>query len=71
MGNLRKAWVKWDQLLMILGSEGANVWVLGMFFNAVVQAVLLFSPYMWVMTTHMDRSLEVFHHRMVIKIAGE
>ena len=42
VGNLRKAWKSWDRLLRILGREGASPRVSGMFFKAVVQAVLFF-----------------------------
>ena len=42
VGNLSKARKKWAQLSRILGNEGANPQVLGMFFKAVVQVVLLF-----------------------------
>ena len=41
-GNLREARKKWAWLLRILEQEGENPWVSGMFFKAVVQAVLLF-----------------------------
>ena len=42
VGNLREARKKWAWLLRILEQEGENPWVSGMFFKAVVQAVLLF-----------------------------
>ena len=39
--------------------EGASPRVSGMFFKAVVQAVLLFGSEKWVMTPHMGQALEV------------
>ena len=42
VGNPRKAREKWDRLLRILGREGENMRVLGIFFKVVFQAVLLF-----------------------------
>ena len=50
--NLQKARKIWDRLSRILGREGADTWVLGSFYLAIVQAVLLFSTENWVMTPH-------------------
>ena len=36
MGNLRKSWLKWDRFSGILGQEGENTQVLGIFFKVVV-----------------------------------
>ena len=36
VGNLRKAWLKWDRLSGILVQEGENTQVLGIFFKVVV-----------------------------------
>ena len=41
-GNLRKARKSWVQITRILSREGDYLKVLGIFFKAVVQAVLLF-----------------------------
>ena len=40
-----------------IGKIGKNPRVLGMFFKAVVQAVILFGSEMWVMTPAWDRTL--------------
>ena len=58
--NLRKAQKKWSWLSRILVREGDNPWALGMFFNAVVQAVLLFGSETWVMTPCTGRYLGFF-----------
>ena len=42
----------------------------GNFFNAVVQAVLLFGAKMWVLTPRMERALESFQHEAVRRITG-
>ena len=42
VGNLCKARKSWTRLLRILGREGANLRVSGIFLKAVVQAVLFF-----------------------------
>ena len=49
-GNLRKASKIWTRMTRILGREGAEPRISGLFFNAVVQAVLLFGSEMWVLT---------------------
>ena len=40
--NLRQAWKNWALLMQFLEREGANVQTPGMFYVAVVQAVLLY-----------------------------
>ena len=40
--NFYRAMKVWSRMLRILSTEGAAPWVSGLFFNAVVQAVLLF-----------------------------
>ena len=42
VGNLKKARNSWSRLTRILGREGANPRVSGVFFKAVVQKVLIF-----------------------------
>ena len=42
VGNLRKVRNSWVQLSRILGREGENPRVSGMFFSLVVQAILIF-----------------------------
>ena len=54
-GNLQNARKSWGQMLQILSWEGADPKVLGYFFKAVVQAVLLFGAEMWVLTPRMER----------------
>ena len=55
-------------LLRILRQGGVNTRVLGIFFNAVVQAMLLFGLEMWVITPHMGRDMEGFHQRVACRI---
>ena len=42
----------------------------GIFYVAVVQAVLLFGSETWVMTPYMDKALKGFHHRVVRRMEG-
>ena len=55
VGNLGKERKSWAQLAKILRREDSNPRGSGMFFKAVVQAVLLFRLETWVLTPHMER----------------
>ena len=55
--NLSKSRNTWERLSIILGQEGANPLVLGMFLNLVVQKIFLFGSEMWVMTPCMSQDL--------------
>ena len=55
--NFWKARKMWDRLTRILGWEGTNMLVLGTFFMAVVQAVLIFGFETCEMTPLMIRDL--------------
>ena len=68
--NLQKAQGKWGRLVKIIGSEGKNWRMMGRFYVAVVQAVLIFGYETWVMTPWFDKSLESFHHRSVQRMTG-
>ena len=54
----------------MLGMEGANVWVTVTLFKAMDQASILFGFKMWVMTSHMGRSLGGGHNRLAFRLAG-
>ena len=58
--NLKKARRSWARLTRILGQEGAKPRVSGMFFKAVVKAMLLFGSETWVLTPHMGQALGIF-----------
>ena len=68
--NLHRAQGKWGRLENILVSEGADRRMVGSFYVAVVQAVLLFESNMWVLTPRLEKSLEGFHHQEVRQMAG-
>ena len=50
MINLKKLRKSWSQLTRILGREGVNLRVSMIFFNVVVQVVLLLGSETWVIT---------------------
>ena len=54
VGNLVKVRNSWGRLSRILSREGADPKVLGHFYKAVLQAVLLFGAETWVLTPRMD-----------------
>ena len=62
VGNLQEAQKIWYRLSRILGREGSSPMVLGVFFEAYVQAVLHFGVETWVMTPRIGRALVVFQH---------
>ena len=68
--KLQKARKSWGRMLRIFIREGADPKVSGLFFKAVVQAVLLLGEEMWVLTPRMERSLSRFHHRFARRLTG-
>ena len=57
-------------MLRILSWEGEFLKVLGKFFKAVVQAVLLLGAETWVLTPSMERALSGFQHRVARRPTG-
>ena len=55
-GNLGKAQKSWGRLSWVLGQEGADLKVVGYFYKAVAQAVLLFWAETWVLTQRMEKT---------------
>lgn len=55
--NLRKARKSWRMLSRLLRSENIEPRVCGMFYKAVVQAVLLYSSETWALTDSQKRCL--------------
>ena len=63
-GNLQEARKIWGWVSRILSLEGADPKLLGHFFKAEVQEVLLFGVDMWVLNPSMERDMSSFHHRV-------
>ena len=68
--NIRQAQGKWEKMVNILGSEGADKRTAGIFYVAVVQAVILFWSETWVLTHFQENSLSGFHHQAVQRKSG-
>ena len=69
-GNLQKARKSWGRMSRILSWEGADPKVLGHFFKAVVQVMLLFREETWVLTPRMEQALSSFKHRVAQRLIG-
>jgi hypothetical protein len=52
----------------VLERDGASPKAMGMFYKAVVQAVLLYGCETWTLTNPMIKALEGFHHRVARRI---
>ena len=68
VGDLRKSRKSWTRLSRVLVREGVNPILSGIFFKAVVQALLLLGEEVWVMNPHMGRALGGFQHRVARRI---
>ena len=71
VGKIRKSQKKRARIPWILGRGGGDVQVLGTFFNAVVQVVLLFGSKTWMMTPCMVRALRLFLHTVARSPTGK
>ena len=69
-GNLAKARKSWVRLQGILSRECATKRVLGNFFKAVVQQVLLFGAEKWVVSPRMKRALSAFINGAARRLTG-
>ena len=69
-GNLAKGQKSWGRIQGILRREGAKPRILGNFFKAVVQQVLLFGAETWVVTPKLERALSAFLHGAARRLTG-
>jgi transaldolase len=67
--NLKKAQQCWGMISWVLVQDGASTRAMGVFYKAVVQAVLLYGCETWTITNPMIKALESFHHRVAHRIA--
>ncbi len=68
--NLTKARKSWALVSRVLRAENASPKVCGVFYTAVVQAVLLFGSEMWKLSPLSLKSLDGFHIRAARRMAG-
>ena len=60
----------WRRLTRIFIKEGTAPQVLGFFFKAVVQSVLIFGAEIWVVTPHIGWVLEGFQDQVAQRLTG-
>jgi hypothetical protein len=70
-GNMKKARKSWGQVSRILRAMNASPKVCGVFYIAIVQAVLLFGSETWKLSPLHLKSLEGFHIRAARHMAGK
>ena len=61
--NLKKATTRWAMHKKLLRREGASPRVMGHFYKAIVQAVLLYGAESWVLTPQLITKLRTFHRK--------
>ena len=54
----------------VLGREGADSQMTGMFYITMVQAVLIYGSKKWVMSPHIGKMLGGSHHRFACRLTG-
>ena len=67
-GNLTKARKAWKMIHRLLRGENMKPRVCGMFFKAVVQAVLLYGSETWVLNDSAMRCLEGFYYHAACRV---
>lgn len=68
--NVQKAREKWALISRPLVRTGVEPRVVGMFYKAITQAVLLYGSETWVVTNPMLTALNSFHHRIARRISN-
>jgi len=61
--NILKARMQWGQLSQLLTRRGASQCLMGLFYKATIQAVLLHGAKTWTLMQPLLRLLCSFHHR--------
>ena len=74
--NMGKSRAVWRQLGKLLRQEGADNWVLTLFYRAVIQTILLFGAESWALSDAMMRIVESAHvqlflHQITRKLARQ
>uniref|UniRef100_A0A7S0FHZ4 Uncharacterized protein n=1 Tax=Minutocellus polymorphus TaxID=265543 RepID=A0A7S0FHZ4_9STRA len=62
---------KWGRVSRMLGLEGADAKVSGMFYVDVVQQILLYGSETWTVSPRVLSALESLHHRVARRLAGK
>ena len=68
--NLKRARAAWGRLSTVIAKESVPPPVAGMFYQAVVAAVLLYGSESWVLSAYDLRALEGFHVECARRLTG-
>jgi hypothetical protein len=68
--QLARARARWSRIARILTIDGASPRVMGYFYKAIIQIVLLYGSESWTLTGRMIGRLRSFHHRVAGYITG-
>ena len=68
--QLTRARARWGRIAKILTIDGASPRVMGYFYKAIIQTVLLYGSESWTLTIGMIGRLRSFHHRVARYITG-
>ena len=68
--NLSKACKQWARIAHVLSRTGASPRTSSMFYQAVVQSVLLYGSETWTLSATMLKALGGFHNRVARKLSG-
>ena len=55
----------------VLGRYGADDWMSGIIYTAVVQMVLLYGSESWVMSPRIGKAMGIIHHREIRRLTGQ
>jgi hypothetical protein len=69
MYNITKARQRWAMISKILTWQGSTPKVMGYYYKAVYQAILLYGCETWVISSATYKRLESFHHRIARQIS--
>jgi len=68
--QLTRARARWGRIAKILTIDGASPRVMGYFYKAIIQTVILYGSESWTLTGRMIGRLHSFHHRVARYITG-
>lgn len=69
--NLQRARYKWSRLAKVLKQQGANRKMMGSFYKAIVQAILLYGAESWTLSDRVKKKLRSFHPRCARHLTGQ
>lgn len=68
--NLTKTKKRWEMIKKVLIRDKAQPKVMGYFYKAICQAILLYGSESWVLTDVYKNRLTAFHHKIACNLTG-